>query len=409
MCKDTNEKYALSKYVEVIEYGNQFILFNKLNGGIVLMDSDKICFNDTDTYLTCLKEMELEYLTEEHFFADEQSVQKYIADNLKFAQTGGNTNIVISVTEKCNLNCKYCYQSDWDRHEKIDDREYLLLLVEYIKSILPKIYETNGRLLIQFIGGEPLLKKKLILEIKEAIDSLNIYGVDVYYTIDTNIMFLTREFLEQFKKITINTTLTAPHDHNRLRSNSYDAVLERLQELAGLFEQENYKLTIRYNVHQDNVAELESVIDVLEGMNLKFAMDVQNITNTEGAVFKNKLSDEDFDEIYLNQIAPILQKHSLEPDVLPQYGISRHCSASNKLNCKFYANGRKVLCNAMFKTLKEMQEEYLPELPEMCIRCIDFPYCGGPKLCEPECSGAFRDKEGVRQRIIKYVQLCGEE
>lgn len=45
-------------------------------------------------------------------------------------------------------------------------------------------------------------------------------------------------------------------------------------------------------------------------------------------------------------------------------------------------------------------------LPEKCINCYDFPYCGGPKPCDTlECTGLYRKKDAARDRIIAYIEL----
>lgn len=409
MDKNKCEHQRLSRYVEVIEYGNKYILFNKINSGIVVLDGDKVLIEGTDTFVTDMKIDDLRYLSNEYFFVNEEKVQKYIKEKLSFPQNSGDTDVTISVTETCNLKCEYCYQSDWDRHEKISDTEYLHLLKEYFQFIIPLIHEAKGCLRIHFIGGEPLVKKDLLLQIKGIIEAVNIYGIDIYYLIDTNLMLLTREFLEQFSNMAVHTTLTAPEDHNKLRTNSYEVVLSKLKECAEIFDNQTYKLTIRYNVHHNNISELESVIELLENMNLKFVVEVANIMNTEGADFKNELTEEMFDAVYLEEVVDVLERHGQDSDILPQYGLSRHCSAWNKLNCKFYTNGNKVLCNAIKKNVQLREGEYLPILPESCVKCYDFPYCGGPKLCEEVCKGKFLNKENVLKRILKYVQMNYEQ
>lgn len=103
----------LSGYVEVIKYESSYILFNKINGCIVLFEAKHILKKLDTYYIYDAKDTELEYLKENQFFADELVIQKYISENLSLPTIQKKVDIVISVTEKCNLACKYCYQLDW--------------------------------------------------------------------------------------------------------------------------------------------------------------------------------------------------------------------------------------------------------------------------------------------------------
>lgn len=95
----------------------------------------------------------------------------------------------------------------------------------------------------------------------------------------------------------------------------------------------------------------------------------------------------------------------MEVDILPKYGLSRHCLGIGKFNRKFYSNGHVVLCDAFAKRAICDDKVELAPLPEICIKCFDFPYCGGIKPCkEPNCTGNYSDKEIVRKRILCYVE-----
>lgn len=72
----------LSGYVEVIKYESSYILFNKINGCIVLFEAKHILKKLDTYYIYDAKDTELEYLKENQFFADELVIQKYISENL---------------------------------------------------------------------------------------------------------------------------------------------------------------------------------------------------------------------------------------------------------------------------------------------------------------------------------------
>ena len=289
------------------------------------------------------------------------------------------------------------------------------IVMNYIKDIIYKNSFDRIIFNIDFIGGEPLIKKELINKFLEKILYLVRYKndkkIEVRFHIDTNMVLLEREFILAFPNLTINTTITCQEDHNKLRTNSFDKVVKKLDELKEVFDNKRYRLVIRYNVHHENIGQIEKFIKELNRMNLKYTFDVQNIVNFPSNAFKNKLSDEEFEEIYIDKILPILLKNSLQPQILPSYGLGRKCLGYGKFNCKFYSNGQIVLCDAFPKTSKEESKQSLPVLPKMCIECFDFPYCGGVKPCdETTCLGEFRRKQVFLKRIICYVDtVIGKE
>lgn len=283
------------------------------------------------------------------------------------------------------------------------------LVINYFKKILPHISKINGTLNVCFIGGEPLLKKNLIKLIINEITSLtNIEdnkNVKITFNLDTNSMLLTRDFILEFPNLTVNTTLSLQSDHDTLRSKSFFEVVNSLKNLKDVFDGIKYKLIIRYNVHHGNVKQIEQFIVFLNSLGLKFVLDFQNIMNSSSANFINKLSDDEFEEIYVNYIVPILIDHSIKAKILPEYGLSRHCSCIGKFDCKFYSNGQIVLCDAFAKKSVNTPKIEMTLLPEMCIKCFDFPYCGGPKPCEMiKCTGIYDKKNAARNRIIRYVE-----
>lgn len=398
----------LSNYIEKIPYGNETILFNKINGNIVLLENNRILKEAEDIYVLKGSDDDMTTLEKYDFFVDDKTVQEYVEKELSNSRQKKDTTIVISVTEKCNLSCRYCYQEGWDKSDKIGDAEYVSMIVEYIQKIIPKIARMRGKLHICFIGGEPLLRQDIIRLLVKKITVLvgckHKDDVTVRFHIDTNALLLTRNFLLTFPNLSVSTTLSLEDDHNSLRSNSFVSLVNVLTELRDLFGYGKYELNIRYNVHHDNVRQIERFVQMIEQTGIKCTLDFQNVMNTGSACFVNQLSNQDFEEIYINEIIPILLSKSMDAQILPEYGLSRHCLGENKYSCKFYTNGQIVLCDAFPKENRNKPIKRIIMLPDMCVKCYDFPYCGGPKPCDTvECTGIYVGKEAARQRIISYV------
>ena len=126
-------------------------------------------------------------------------------------------NFIIRLTERCNMNCKYCYVNP----EKRKSGERMDL------SIINKIYEAVGKLsprYVEFIwhGGEPLLYDKedfiKIIEMqKELVDK----GINVGNGIQTNGTLIDDDWIKIFKEYSISVGISIDYpqsQHDQLRT-----------------------------------------------------------------------------------------------------------------------------------------------------------------------------------------------
>ena len=65
-------------------------------------------------------------------------------------------NFTLYMTTACNFECKYCYE-DYKEQNHLNE-ESLVQTLEFIMN-----YGDKGKILLDFLGGEPLLKKDLIV------------------------------------------------------------------------------------------------------------------------------------------------------------------------------------------------------------------------------------------------------
>lgn len=66
-------------------------------------------------------------------------------------------SFTLYITTDCNLKCQYCYE-DYHNHYQLNEKT----LVDSLEFIMN--YGDRGKVLIDFLGGEPLLKKNLIYQ-----------------------------------------------------------------------------------------------------------------------------------------------------------------------------------------------------------------------------------------------------
>jgi len=79
-------------------------------------------------------------------------------------------NICFEVTEKCNLNCKYCglskqlYQKYSERESRDLPFKKAKLMIDYLLNLWKEFYipSTSFQFIMGFYGGEPLINIPLI-------------------------------------------------------------------------------------------------------------------------------------------------------------------------------------------------------------------------------------------------------
>ena len=116
------------------------------------------------------------------FFLSDKEVQNLI---IKRSKKISSIKYILSLTNRCNLKCDYCYQSWKDEAismpTKIIDKFIFKLLIDL------NTYPEVDDIFINFFGGEPLLNKAIIYY---ALEKFNKIGRDLhknfYYEIYTN-------------------------------------------------------------------------------------------------------------------------------------------------------------------------------------------------------------------------------
>lgn len=231
----------LSKYVRVIQGNDSTILFNTINASIIEFTYQKS--NDINILLQEMTDDEVNYLRENLFFISEQNAMK-----LFFTEPVSPVlNITISLTEFCNLKCRYCYEGNLIRRSVISP-ETIDNIVQYIYAILSRD-KRKSIVNIDLIGGEPLLE---IEQIQYLIQKLNpINDVTIYFTLETNGTLFSKQVQEVFKEmnVLVSVPLTIETDQNTMRpfkngDASYITIVENLAKAKAFFESEKHQLLI---------------------------------------------------------------------------------------------------------------------------------------------------------------------
>ena len=134
-----------------------------------------------------------------HRFFDKEKV-KFKCDypqELIIRNLANLRQLLIEVTDRCNLKCKYCgygeFYSNYDQREtKNQTFDNVKILVDYLVGLWTSPYNVsyNKVMDIGFYGGEPLLNMPLIRETIAYVERLQIADLRYAYNMTTNAVLL---------------------------------------------------------------------------------------------------------------------------------------------------------------------------------------------------------------------------
>ena len=128
--------------------------------------------------------------------------------------------VVLKVTERCNLNCNYCYffnagDDSYKNHAAFISKDTVALLVRRLTEFSKE--RELERIAIHLHGGEPLLMSKAQLDsICDELRSNLAPLVDLSITIQTNGMLIDREWIEIFNRhgVAVGISLDGTQEDN---------------------------------------------------------------------------------------------------------------------------------------------------------------------------------------------------
>ena len=178
------------------------------------------------------------------------------SDEYKWQVQNSQKQLVLSITENCNMRCEYCGYYD-KRYEKNDHNISDSMSEHTLKAAIKKFLTCSREMdvvYISFYGGEPLLKFDLIQTAVKFVREMH-YGQKICFTITTNGLLLTPDIVQFFVEndFTITISLDGPkyvHDKYRLDANgngTYTRIINNIMYIKKNYIN-YYEHNIRYNV-----------------------------------------------------------------------------------------------------------------------------------------------------------------
>ncbi len=210
---------------------------------------------------------------------------------------------IIHLTEKCNLNCTYCYENKKNKEVSF---ESIKNLIDY------EISRKQANSIIVFYGGEPLLQKDMI---RDTIDYINTKKskTNFYYGITTNGTLLDEDFIKYMKNnkfIYVAYSIDGMEETQNLNrktadgKGTFDIVEKNAKKLLELYDGAISMSVITRNNLSQLYKNVEYLIEIgFKSINLLFD-------------YTQDWQDEDLDEIrkQFNKIAEIYADKILKED-----------------------------------------------------------------------------------------------
>lgn len=157
--------------------------------------------------------------------------------------------VVVKITERCNINCNYCYvfnqgNEDYKKHPP----QLPLSIIEGLGNFLSTaVKEQNiSHVILTFHGGEPLLMKKERFESMCSSLTKKLNGLcEVSLVLQSNGLLIDEDWIKIFSrfKIGVGISLDGTKDYNDLNridfsgKGTYDGVIRGMQLLRKAEEQ----------------------------------------------------------------------------------------------------------------------------------------------------------------------------
>ncbi len=333
--------------------------------------------------------------------------------------------LLLSVTGKCNLACKYCYAENYAT-------EFMKL--ETAVKAIDMVAIHGNPFILQFSGGEPLLNFKLI---REVIDYIIAKKIPAIMQIQTNATLITDEIANVLQKgrVAIGVSLDGKpqeNDAQRCYSNGLGATKSIIKGIETL-KRNNIEIGVTCVVTDQNVLKLSGIVefayylgnirrigfDLLRGQgrgkNLMPAKHDQIETglkdafrlaaNLEKVTGRRMLFSqlEKVDKLAKGEIKTFSHCHAMDgAAIYVDVSGDIYACASLMGNRDFYIGNVNTGINI------ELQENIADKIKadmKFCLDCLYFKLCGGACFARwlgCKQNGDYKYECSLKQTVIKF-------
>ncbi len=304
--------------------------------------------------------------------------------NTEKAANKDTIDVLMVLTERCNLNCRYCYENN-----KSNNRMSFEVARKIVDDELTLVKGTDKKIIFQLFGGEPSLEWKLIKKIYEYTMTINSPNFDSFFMITNGTTLDEKKkhwLVERKDTFTCGLSLDGTKEVQDInRSNSYDLID------FGFFLRTWANQKVKMTIDPFTINKMaECVIHCHElgfGVLCNLADGVEwKEDSTE--ILKNQLMKlvDYYDQHDNLPVCSILQMPILHAGVTERNRFPKWCGMGTNIHA-YDTKGKKYPCQLYMSLANKKAEipdirEYYPAdvLNEKCKKCILFGCC-------PTCYG----------------------
>lgn len=217
--------------------------------------------------------------------------------------------LILELTGKCNLRCKYCvYNDEYERNRAFNNSD---MTQEIAKKSVDYFFDhSDKKMAITFYGGEPLLKFDLLKWVIEySLEKNKLFNKKLSFSLTTNVTLVTEEiaeYLASVKELNVLCSIDGPekiHDANRRTHNgegSFEKAINGLGLLSKVFSSKGKRIGINAVFAPPYTYErLDEINDFFNSMSLPKDSTINITYPTSGSVDnKEWLKKVDFNPKY---------------------------------------------------------------------------------------------------------------
>ena len=226
-------------------------------------------------------------------------------------------SIELCLTNRCNLQCKYCFESNTDNinlkksYKDMDFETAKKIINFYIKkSNQLNEYQNDKTINLIFFGGEPLLKFDLMKQIVSYAKYVSsVLDIVFTYSITTNATIFSKEIADFLIENKVNAMLSIDgnkvgHDANRIMKNgegSFKLIQENYNNIKYFIKNNNCKTIIKMILDPSNVSYFYEGILFLSNFSTSISF---------GLNYEVKWNQKDYD-IFVSELKKILEDYDV--------------------------------------------------------------------------------------------------
>jgi MoaA/NifB/PqqE/SkfB family radical SAM enzyme len=229
------------------------------------------------------------------------------------------------ITEKCNFCCQSCAMWKLKKHQELSLEQWELIAKDIIKTFPRSTF-------IELNGGEPLLRKDIILKLSSLL-SKKFSNIGI----NSNGSLLTKHLIDQlensginFLKLSLYSDSANIHDKLRGFEGAHAKVLNAIKLLA----KTKIKTEVGILITRENIREIPSLIKTITSLNSKAAIILQPLDEIiESKITKDRKNNKLPNELWPSQSQIINLFTYLKQNPVVQI---KNSSVNLKLLEKFY-------------------------------------------------------------------------